>query len=379
MAAVTGTPGLSALLSWPTDHLTEAASHWENTGDRSYGVAHGVWSDALTVDWDGEAADALRTDTHADLMTTSGVVDQLQAAATGARSGASELDAARSQVRYAVEDARSAGFEVGEDLSVTDRMSGGSAAQMVARQAAAEAHAANIGGRAAQLIGVDTQVATRVSAAVAGVGNTFPPAPSPNGQIRAVDNHTFKQDPPWPTDPKDMTAAEARAALTAVNSDIDAWNARCDVNRVGRLPLPQYDACLADRGPLVARQAAIKDRLRQLGIPVDGEGPASPSGPGGNGGEPPIPPNLQDTLNQIDAGKWPGSANAPGTKGGGSFENREGLLPTTDASGRPITYQEWDVNPKVPGQGRDGQRIVTGSDGSAWYTDGHYGSFRRIR
>jgi hypothetical protein len=99
MAAVTTTPGLSALLAWPTDHLTEAAGHWENVGERSYGVAHGVWSDAMTVDWDGETADALRTDTHADLMTTSGVVDQLQAAATAARSGASELDAARSQVR----------------------------------------------------------------------------------------------------------------------------------------------------------------------------------------------------------------------------------------------------------------------------------------
>ena len=178
MAAVTGTPGLSALLAWPTDHLTEAADHWESVGDRSYGVAHGVWSDALTVDWDGEAADALRTDTHADLMTTSGVVDQLQAAATTARGGASELDAARSQLRYAVDDAHSAGFEVGEDLSVADRMAGGSAAQLAGRQAAAQTHAANIGGRAAQLVSVDAQVAARVTAAVAGVGNTFPPAPS---------------------------------------------------------------------------------------------------------------------------------------------------------------------------------------------------------
>ena len=107
MASVAGVPGLSALLAWPTDHLTEAAAHWESVGERSYGVAHGVWSDALTVDWRGEAAEALRTDTHADLMTTSGVVDQLQEAASVARSGASDLEAARSQVRYAVEDARS--------------------------------------------------------------------------------------------------------------------------------------------------------------------------------------------------------------------------------------------------------------------------------
>jgi hypothetical protein len=96
-------------------HLTEAAAHWETVSERSYSVAHGVWSDALTVDWSGEAAEALRTDTHADMMTTSAVVDQLQEAAKIARSGASDLEAARSQMRYAVEDTHSAGFEVGEE------------------------------------------------------------------------------------------------------------------------------------------------------------------------------------------------------------------------------------------------------------------------
>ena len=215
MTAVAGTPNLSALLAWPTDHLTEAASRWEIMCDRTYGVAHGVWSDAMTVDWDGEAADALRTDTHADLMTTSGVVDQLQEVATVARSGASELDAARSQVRYAVEDARSAGFEVGEDLSVTERTAGGSAAQMAARRAAAEAHAANIGGRAAQLVSTDAQVAARVTAAVAGVGSTFRQTPSANGQVHAVDSHTFKQSPgqPPPTPPHGPRAGDIRKVL----------------------------------------------------------------------------------------------------------------------------------------------------------------------
>ncbi len=174
MAAI---PGLSALLSWPTDHLTEAASHWQAVGERSYAVAHGVWSDALTVDWRGEAADALRAATHADMLTTSGAVDQLQEAASVARRGASELQAARSQVRYAVDDARSAGFEVGEDLSVTDRMAGESATQLAARQAAAEAFAGDIGGRAAQLVSVDAQVASRITAAVAGIGSTFPAGP----------------------------------------------------------------------------------------------------------------------------------------------------------------------------------------------------------
>jgi hypothetical protein len=215
MAAVAGAPGLSALLAWPTDHLTEAAAHWEAVGERTYGVAHGVWSDVLTVDWSGEAAEALRTDTHADLMTTSGVVDQLQSAANVARSGASELEAARSQMRYAVDDARSAGFQVGEDLSVTDRTSSGSAAQRLARQAAAQTFAADIGGRAAQLVSTDAQVASRVTAAVAGVGSTFPQTPPTNGRVHAVDNRSFKQGPdkPQPPSPKGPSANDIRKVI----------------------------------------------------------------------------------------------------------------------------------------------------------------------
>jgi hypothetical protein len=223
MAAGSGTPGLSALLAWPTDHLTEAADHWETVGERSYEVAHGVWSDALIVDWNGEAADALRTDTHADMMTTSGVVDQLQSAASIARSGASDLDAARSQMRYAVEDARSAGFEVGEDLSVTDRMTGGSAAQRVARQAAAQAFAGNIGERAAQLVGLDAQVAGKITAAVAGVGNTFPATPPTNGHVHAVDSHTFKQAPTPPPPPKGPSAADMRKVLEKLPKGTKPW------------------------------------------------------------------------------------------------------------------------------------------------------------
>jgi hypothetical protein len=280
MAAVEGVPGLSSLLAWPTDHLTEAADHWETVGEHSYGVAHQVWRDALMVDWHGETAEALRTATHADMLTTSATVDQLQAAARVARSGASDLDAARSQVRYVVEDAHTARFEVGEDLSVTDRMTGGSVAQQAARQATAQALAGDIGQRAAQLVGLDAQVAGKITAAVAGIGNTFPQIPAPvapptNSSVHAVDNRTFKQVPPQPlpVDPKDMTADEARAEWAKVNADIQAWNARCGVENVGPLPPAQYSACVASRGPLLERQAAIRARLGQLGIPVDGEDP----------------------------------------------------------------------------------------------------------
>lgn len=44
-----------------------------------------------------------------------------------------------------------------------------------------------------------------------------------------------------------------------------------------------------------------------------------------------------------------------------------------DVEGNQIMYKEWDVNNKKPGQNRDGERFVTGSDGSIYYTDSHYG------
>jgi hypothetical protein len=57
MATATGVPDLSQLISWPTEHLTEAADHWEDVAGRSYGLANQVWRDALSVDWQGDAAD----------------------------------------------------------------------------------------------------------------------------------------------------------------------------------------------------------------------------------------------------------------------------------------------------------------------------------
>ncbi|MDF3280680.1 ribonuclease domain-containing protein [Gordonia sp. N1V] len=92
-----------------------------------------------------------------------------------------------------------------------------------------------------------------------------------------------------------------------------------------------------------------------------------------------VPARVRQTLALVDAGTWPAAANAPGTRGGIVFRNNEGRLPSTTSSGKAITYREWDVNPKEPGRSRDAERIVTGSDGSAWYTDDHYQTFVLIR
>ena len=214
MPALAAFPSLSALLAWPTEHLTEAAEHWEAVGGRCYGVANQVWRDALSVDWQGAAVDTLRSSTHADMMTTSAVADQLHGAAKVARSGASDLYAARSRVRYTVEDARTAGFDVSEDLSITDRLTGGSPVQRAARHAQAQVFAGDIRRRTTQLVGLDQQVAGKITAAVAGIRTTFPQkspfgTPQKDNRVHAVDNHTFKQRPPPPPYPVNEVIAEA--------------------------------------------------------------------------------------------------------------------------------------------------------------------------
>ena len=68
-----------------------------------------------------------------------------------------------------------------------------------------------------------------------------------------------------------------------------------------------------------------------------------------------------------------------GYVGGRRFGNFERLLPRQDVSGQRIQYQEWDVNPKKKGRNRGAERLVTGSDGRAWYTRDHYDSFVEVK
>ncbi|MGF6880634.1 ribonuclease T1 [Nocardia sp. GAS34] len=91
-----------------------------------------------------------------------------------------------------------------------------------------------------------------------------------------------------------------------------------------------------------------------------------------------IPDRAWQTLKLIDAGEWPPN-DGSGTKGGTTWTDREGSLPRTGANGNPVHYTEWDVNEKQPGQTRDAERIVTGDDGTAWYTGDHYARFCQMR
>ena len=68
-----------------------------------------------------------------------------------------------------------------------------------------------------------------------------------------------------------------------------------------------------------------------------------------------------------------------GYVGGRRFGNFEKKLPQMDSIGRRINYQEWDVNPHLQNKNRGAERIITGSDGRAYYTADHYQSFTEIK
>ncbi|MGE3810640.1 MAG: ribonuclease domain-containing protein [Candidatus Nanopelagicales bacterium] len=81
-----------------------------------------------------------------------------------------------------------------------------------------------------------------------------------------------------------------------------------------------------------------------------------------------LPPEGVETLRLIDSdGPFPYS------KDGVTFQNREGILPKQTSG----FYQEYTV--ETPGSDdRGARRIVTGKDGSRFYTDDHYDSFREV-
>lgn len=207
----TGLPTLSQIHAWDVDHLVEAAEHWHSTADRWESVYGQVWQQSLGMDWHGQARDALIDRTTADRATVSSKADQLRDAALTARKAAGDMSAAQRSVLYKVDDAHQAGFVVGEDLSLTDTQRSRDAAELAARQAQAQALAADIRSRAAQLLAADSEVGAKLTAAAGDVGSlNFNEKPvAHDGKIQFVD---WKQAPA-PAPGPGHTGQDVRNAL----------------------------------------------------------------------------------------------------------------------------------------------------------------------
>lgn len=166
---------------------------------------------------------------------------------------------------------------------------------------------------------------------------------------------------------------------------------------------------LADRSPAVQRIAALAEESPAQRMEDEETLQGKPEGeiglsrraapPAAGGGDAPtqrvaassngavvqlaLPSNVNDMVARVEAGK--GSLGSKGKggqpsyeaggktyQGGRTFGNREKKLP------KGVTYQEWDVHPLTKGS-RGGERLITGSDGSVWYTADHYGSFEKVK
>lgn len=199
----TGLPSLSQIQAWDTGHLHIAAREWIATAeqwDAHFASVHRESVHPGGTLWEGVAAEAAQRRTAADVITVGALADGLHAAAACARRGAGDLEYAKRFVQYAIRDAEEAEFDVGEDLSVSDRMAWASPADIAARQAQAEEFAAQIATRAASLKAMDEEVAAGITKAILSLGEVRigdPPSGAqladpyqPSG-VMAVD---FKQD-----------------------------------------------------------------------------------------------------------------------------------------------------------------------------------------
>lgn len=317
--------------------------------------------------WEGVAAEAAQERAFADLVKVRGLSDVLHESASIARRGADTLESAKRNVLDAVDEASSAGYLVGEDLSVTPTRRG------LTAQAQAQVYAAGIQERAAQLAAQDAAIAAKITTVSAPL-NSVAFAESQAPTVARALGAGFKLDHEW--DP--YTDQPGRGPFEPVTPLQPQFDPKTGTVQGGAGFPPMGEGPIGGRGGPGSRGPGGSGAGRQ-----GGSGGVEPPRPGSGGGE--IPKNVRDTLEQIDAGKWPGAANAPGTKGGGKFDNdppepgQPRPLPTTEPSGKPIIYSEWDANPRDPELKRDEERIITGTDGSAWYTTDHYHTFHRIR
>ena len=94
-----------------------------------------------------------------------------------------------------------------------------------------------------------------------------------------------------------------------------------------------------------------------------------------------LPQNVQDAFNKYSSNGWKGNVpgQTAGTKAGGTYQNSNNALPTTNSYGGQIKYNEFDVNNKLPNMGRDTERFISGSDGSIYFTNDHYNTFFQLK
>jgi hypothetical protein len=226
MTAAGWLPTLSQIRTVPSEQLRDAARMWR--------AAAASWEEvfaqqrnetAQKVVLQGATADALEARAYNDWAKAAGKAYQLHEAAEIAELGANQFDGAREHALDAVAQARADGFQVAQDLSVTDTHRGGSHEERAARQVIAQGHTAYIRHSAARLVAVDHGISANLLTTTDGFGTiSFDDAsipgiddPSSNNGVQAVGYGVRPEAPspgdPAPADQSTKTAEDVHKAL----------------------------------------------------------------------------------------------------------------------------------------------------------------------
>jgi hypothetical protein len=223
--SATAMPTLSDVRAFTGDYLIEAAWHWTDSAGR--------WTDAydgLTrriarpagTEWSGEAAEAAARRVGGDRRRVNGAADELTAAASTALKAADDLHAAKIKLLSTVRAAEAAGFEVGEDFSLTTVETTTSATELAAREAQLRRFGTAIRSDVLALMTADQRAATQIAQAANGLRTLVfdgDEATRADTGFQAVDFHgvPLPEKPPnppplppsegWSTDPL-MRAAQ---------------------------------------------------------------------------------------------------------------------------------------------------------------------------
>lgn len=198
MAPPGGLPTLSWIENFTTAHLTQLDADFTRTANLWEDSFSQLASDMLRPgghEWTGPSAEKAQDSTDSAQFTVRRASNQLRDAAGIARLGAQQLEGLHGKTVGEIGDARDAGFQVGEDLSVTDTRTSNTQEEQATRQAEAEAHAESIRSHATQLQALDSEYGAKVDAATAGLDNikldgAQGGAPATNGHhgVQFVDN-----------------------------------------------------------------------------------------------------------------------------------------------------------------------------------------------
>jgi len=163
----------SRVEGWSSGHLRQAAMGWQRQADLTEQTYTRAQHAVDSVPWSGAGAEAARVKLAHNLAKVRGVLALLERAGKIATAGADVIDGAKRAAVDAIQNAVSQFFEVGENLSVTDRMPAiFSAAMALVRKIAAAHLQADIRAKAMMLALADEDVARQLDA-VAEAMQTF--------------------------------------------------------------------------------------------------------------------------------------------------------------------------------------------------------------